>query len=589
MRSSLVFKLFLAAAVALCIGFVVQNIIVSMFSTQMKMLFNSHVVSLSDNLIKQNQATFADMETLEVERARAEITVRAQTQVDALAVYAIEPLQYGDIETFRRVCSHLVDNEDYIVLYAVYDDGAFFSGAAQDDAFEMVKSLGGTPSGSRPDKIGEALLALNDNDINEYSATVYDKAQRRRGEIKLVAGNNALKLVKARLNRAAIGLDESMALTVTSQLEESQNATRTAWSTFRRNLWITSLFSLLLAGIALYVATRRIARPLLAAVDMANAIRGGNMKVRLTTRESGEAGALVGAMNDMAEKVGEREAETRRALDRLGQVLKQVALAAAEITSSAGYLANSSQDVTSDAENQERHLRTIADSVESLGDGVNKCAANAGKATLLSGFVKDSAHKGDMEMERMTRAVSELAESHARVAKAMKVIDEIAFQTNLLSLNAAVEAARAGSHGKGFAVVAGEVRSLAAKSAKSATDTEKLIIESQERLTYTSECLNATGDALKEIEDGVDKVSDLMGEIANVSDENASRLDRVKGNIDEIKSVAERNHMSAASASATAEELLAMAAGLKDMLGGKPPVHAQHTPKRDADRLLGLD
>jgi methyl-accepting chemotaxis protein len=315
---------------------------------------------------------------------------------------------------------------------------------------------------------------------------------------------------------------------------------------------------------------------------MADAIRYGDFKARLHTTDHGEVGALVGAMNEMAEKVGEREAETREAIRRLGAVLSQVSLAAGEITSSASHLANSSQVVTSDAQLQEKLLQIIADSVQALGDGVTKCATNAGKASTLSSQAKESVYKGDEEMERMIGAMGELSDSHAKVAKAMKVIDEIAFQTNLLALNAAVEAARAGRHGKGFAVVADEVRNLAAKSARSAMETEQLIKESQERLSYTSDCLNATGQALRQIETGVDDVSALMAEIADISEKNAVGLTQVKSNVGQINEVAERNHMSAASAAATAEELLAMAAGLKDMLGKRGAIRPEAAGEKAA-------
>ena len=584
MRSSFVVKLFLSVALTLCALFVAQNVMVHIYAARINTTINDAMELLSENISVQNESILAQLEADQLEKTLDKLEAQSIRQAAAMGIYAVQSMQYGDVESFKSLCEKLIEDGDFVALYAVYDDGSYFSGAGRGDAPGIARKLGDEAAGLRPDKLAERLLTLGN--IKQYVAPVLDLSGARRGEIRLLVIDESAQNVVDDIDQTSTIMNESMSMVILSHRDHFQTVLDKSWLDFKSGLWVASFVSMALAALVLFFATRYITRPLVAAVDMANAIRAGDLNARVQTGDRGEVGALVGAMNEMAEKVSERENETKAALARLETVLHRVATASGEVTASASYLANSSQGVTNDAQKQERLLQGIGDSVTELGDGVTQCAANAGKASLLSLQVKMSVHNGDEEMDRMTRAVTELSDSHAKVVRGMKVIDEIAFQTNLLALNAAVEAARAGRHGKGFAVVAEEVRNLAARSARSAMETERLITESQERLDYTSACLSSTETALRQIEEGVDKVSRLMDEIADISGKNANGLEHVKNNMEQINHVAERNHMSAASASATAEELLAMAAGLKEMLGRGRKSGTDALPPRTKDTRI---
>jgi methyl-accepting chemotaxis protein len=241
-------------------------------------------------------------------------------------------------------------------------------------------------------------------------------------------------------------------------------------------------------------------------------------------------------------------------------------MAAEQISGGADQISDTSQQLSQAATEQASSLEEITSSMTEMGSRTKHNADNAVQVNQLTDQARQVAEKGNSQMRDMVDAMGDINSSAQDISKIIKVIDEIAFQTNLLALNAAVEAARAGQHGKGFAVVAEEVRNLAARSAKAASETATLIEGSVAKAGNGSRIAEDTAGALDEIVTSISKVSDLVGEISASSDEQAQGISQISIGLSQIDEVTQQNTSNAVECAATSEELAAQANDLREML-----------------------
>lgn len=215
---------------------------------------------------------------------------------------------------------------------------------------------------------------------------------------------------------------------------------------------------------------------------------------------------------------------------------------------------------------QAASIQETSSTLEESSSMVHQTTQNTKEADGLAKEATSFADKGNSEMQTMLKSMEDLKRSSTEIAKIIKVIDEIAFQTNILSLNAAVEAARAGDAGKGFAVVAEEVRNLAQRSAQAAKDTT-VIIESN--IELSEKCLIVTeqvSKSLVEITDETHKVSRLLEEISTASQEQEIGIGQINQAISQMEHVLHANARTAQESASSSDRLTAYSETIKNIM-----------------------
>ncbi len=207
----------------------------------------------------------------------------------------------------------------------------------------------------------------------------------------------------------------------------------------------------------------------------------------------------------------------------------------------ANTLFSDSQSLLSSSKSQIREIEETIQSLESIKSNIQNNISNTSKMQNSANDLKKSSKKSKVMIEKTNETMKAIDETTIKVTDAISVISQIAFQTNILSLNAAVEAATAGEAGKGFAVVAGEVRNLASRSADAATLIGNLMDELKQK---TQEGSNTSIDALKEYETldkNIDNTFELIQNVVQSINQQQSLISTMNESIKRVESEAKDN------------------------------------------------
>lgn len=353
---------------------------------------------------------------------------------------------------------------------------------------------------------------------------------------------------------------------------------------------VSIVFTVVLIASGYYIR-KSIKQPLDEILKAIKIIGDGGVNVELEKFSNDEFGIIIDALNATVTNIKEdaqiaREiakgdlsmtVTPRTDIDELGQsfksllddhnhVLGSIREASMQVTTGSGQVASASHSLAAGSTEQASAIEQVTAAIDEIAQRTKNNAEEVNTANCLVIETKEGVVKGNYQMQEMMIAMDDINKSSVDISKIIKVIDDIAFQTNILALNAAVEAARAGSYGKGFAVVAEEVRNLAAKSAKAASETAELIENSIVKVEKGSVIAAETGAALSEIVENIDEIVNIMSRIAEASNEQATAITQIDMALGQVSQVVQSNSATSEECAAASEELSNQAIRLRELI-----------------------
>ncbi len=444
----------------------------------------------------------------------------------------------------------------------------------------------------------KAVLSQMSADISQYIVVAKDVLSN----FQINNAKAAYEGISGKMSTISAHFDGLITDLYTQKITEAKQRNAQSQQSFTFSLGLMGLIviaAVFLATLLGRLNAKLICKPINSLVNSASEIAEGNLNVAIDKGDGDEISILAGAFEKMTStwsryiyeistvlsQMAEGNLDVQISSEYKGDFVKikesinyiivtfnsmigQIMQAANEITSGAKQLSAGSQSLSVGAAEQAASVEQLTASIAEIAGKTKENANSTAKADAIARSVKSDTVSGNEKMEQMLNSMSEISESAKGISNIIKVINDIAFQTNVLALNASIEAARAGSYGKGFAVVAEEVRHLALRSTEAVKNTTKMIDKSIVTAVQGTSIAQDTSNSLKMIEGGVNGTAVILDEIARSSNEQAVGISQITKGIDEVSKIVQTNAATAEQSAAASEELFGQAENMRQLVSG---------------------
>lgn len=360
---------------------------------------------------------------------------------------------------------------------------------------------------------------------------------------------------------------------------------------------VFALVAVVISALIMGRAASRITKPIVHIASVSEKVASGNYDVEVNCDSNDEIGTMAQNFQNMIEVNRRVVEDTSRCLGEMANgnfnistnadypgafaeihvameniigtfsaLLNNIQDAAEQVKAGADQVSSGAMALSQGSTQQAAAVEELVATVSTISAQVRENAQNAQRAKDLAEDVRVGIQTSDDMMREMNDAMQNISDHAKDISKIIKAIDDIAFQTNILALNASVEAARAGAAGKGFAVVADEVRNLAQKSAEAVKGTSELITASNSAVDNGAKIATATAEALQSVVEKTMAVADMMTSINDACGKQSLGLTEATSGIEQVASVVQSNSATSEESAATSEAMAKQAAALEDML-----------------------
>ena len=361
----------------------------------------------------------------------------------------------------------------------------------------------------------------------------------------------AAAAVEARFLPLDLTLNSAVTRMVDADLEQARDALAGIRRAYRRTMLLTLATGGAVVALSLLLGVllgRSITGPLREFSQVLEATAAGDLRVRSRLAGRDEFGAMAATLNRMGDQL-------QRTMDAIAHGVHQVASGSHQLSAAADQMAGATGAIARSARTQEAGAERMAAAITELSSSISEVAAGAQQTRQKLEQAQTAVARGTAAGGDTSEAMGGIVRTAGDISKAIVVIQEIAGQTNLLSLNAAIEAAKAGDQGKGFAVVAEEVRKLAERSALAAKDVNRLIQEARAAVDRGGATVTATVQSLGTIQANLTDFGQLAGHIAQATAEQSRTGEEASRQVEQVVQETIQTASAAAQLSASTEEV----------------------------------